>query len=71
MSDACHDNRMTTKEGKIEVRVTLAELRAVRRMAKGSGKSVSDLVRARVVNPALSYDPKQVLMPLINGGPNG
>jgi len=47
------------KEEKIEVRVTRIEKRAVLRFAKASNVSLSDLVRGRVIAPALSFDPRQ------------
>lgn len=52
------------KEHKVEVRLTSVEKRAVARMAKDEGKSISDLFRARVVNAALAHDPKQRTLPL-------
>jgi len=48
------------KELKIEVRVTRIEKRAVLRFAKASNVSLSDLVRGRVVTPALAFDPRQM-----------
>lgn len=48
------------KEDKIEVRVTRTEKRAVLRFAKAEHKTLSDLVRGRVVAPALAHDPRQM-----------
>jgi len=53
---------MIYKDHKIEVRVTGQEYRAVARFAKSSADTISDLVRARVVVPALSHDPKQMTL---------
>jgi hypothetical protein len=48
----------------ITVRVDGKELRAVNRWARHQGKTVADLVRSRVVTPALAFDPKQREFPL-------
>jgi len=48
----------------ITVRVSASELRAVNRWARHQNKAVSELVRSRVVNPALAFDPKQREFPL-------
>jgi hypothetical protein len=47
----------------ITVRVDAKELRAVNRWARVQGKTVADLVRGRVVEPALSFDPRQAELP--------
>jgi len=60
---------MMNKDYRIEVRVTGAEYRAVTRFAKSSSASVSDLVRARVVVPALNHDPKQMTLLREQEGP--
>jgi len=53
------------KEVKLEVRVTRAEKRAVLRYAKAEHMTLSEMVRGRVVRPALSFDPRQ--MDLLTG----
>jgi len=47
------------KEEKIEVRLSAVEKRAVLRLARAENKSLSELVRSRVINPALNFDPRQ------------
>jgi hypothetical protein len=48
------------KDELIQVRVTRAEKRAVLRFAKAEHRTLSDLVRGRVIIPALTYDPRQM-----------
>ena len=56
------------KDHRFELRLTGKEHRAVKRMAKSQGQSVAELIRVRVVNAALSFDPKQVELPLVEKG---
>lgn len=51
--------RPMIKDSLIVVRCTPVEYRAVKRFAKAQGKTVADIIRGRVINPALSHDPKQ------------
>lgn len=52
----------------LQVRVTKTELRAVHRYARANNQTASDLLRARVVNPALNYDPRQTVLAFEKGG---
>jgi len=46
------------------VRVNRTEQRAMKRYAKHEGCSVSDLMRQRVVTPAMAFDSKQTPLSL-------
>jgi hypothetical protein len=53
------------KDTLLTVRVTKAEIRAVKRYALAHGaENASDYVRKVVVTPALAFDPRQTLLPL-------
>lgn len=55
------------KDEKIEVRLSAVEKRAVARLARAEGKTLTELFRARVVNPALNFDPRQRVLPFEKG----
>lgn len=55
------------KDLKLEVRLSFVEKRAVSRLCRAEGKTISELVRARVIGPALSYDPRQRVMSFDKG----
>jgi len=56
------------KEEKLEVRLTGVEKRAVLRLARAENKTLSELVRSRVINPALNFDPRQRAFSFEEGG---
>jgi hypothetical protein len=52
------------KDIKLEVRITRAEKRALVRFAKSDHRTVAELVRERVIRPAVLFDPRQAALPL-------
>ena len=52
------------KAVQIGLRVTPREVRALKRYAAAEGKTFADLVRGRVIAPALAFDPKQAVFAL-------
>lgn len=55
------------KDEKLEVRLTSVEKRAVLRLCRAENKTMAELVRARVVNPALNFDPRQRVLTFDEG----
>lgn len=47
------------RDHRFEMRLSGKEHRALMRFARAQGKTVADLIRLRVVNAALVFDPKQ------------
>lgn len=47
------------KHAMLGIRATKTEVGAVKRYARAEGKTMTELIRSRVVSPALSYDPRQ------------
>jgi hypothetical protein len=56
---------MSIKSIQLGFRVTPAEARAVKGFARAKNTTFAELVRTRVVNAAVSYDPKQTEMVLV------
>jgi len=56
------------KEITLGVRMTPAEVRAVKRFARAKNTTFAELVRVRVLAAALSYDPRQTEMLLQEKG---
>lgn len=54
---------------RIVVRCTSKELRASKRYATALGQTLSELVRKRVITPAMNHDPKQKTLPLYDDTP--
>jgi len=48
------------KHAMLGVRATKTEISAVKRYARSEGKTMSELIRARVVSPAVTFDPRQM-----------
>lgn len=56
------------KSEKLEVRLTPVEKRALQRLARHENKTLAELVRVRVINPALNFDPRQRAFSFEKGG---
>jgi len=52
------------KDQKLDIRISAREKRALLRLAKAENRTITDLVRVRVINPALNFDPRQQLLQL-------
>lgn len=50
------------KDHRLEIRLTGKEYRALQRFAKSENKTMTDVVRSRVLNAALNYDPRQTVL---------
>jgi len=48
------------KHAMLGIRAFKTEVAAVKRYARAQGQTMSELIRARVVTPALSFDPRQM-----------
>jgi uncharacterized protein (DUF1778 family) len=58
------NSKTVKKDKKLDIRISSAEQRAIVRLAKSENKTVTDLVRSRVINPALNFNPRQLILQL-------